>query len=208
MDQEYFNSRYSFDNSRKKVWLAIDEYLQRYVPAGSTVLDVGAGYGDFINQIKAAKKYATDLNPDVAKFCNPDVTFINSGINGINLPAGSINAIFASNLLEHLEKPELDAFFAQAQKLLAPGGRIILIQPNIRYCYRTYWDDFTHVKAFSDVSLKDLVASKGFKIVKVEKRFLPFSFKSILPKSYWLTKFYLSLPWKPMAKQMLIIAEK
>lgn len=208
MDQKYFNSRYTFDIGRKKVWQAICEYLQRYIPETAAVLDLGAGYCDFINQIKSQKKYAADVNPEVVKYCGQDVNFIHSNLASLDLPEKSINAIFASNLLEHLDSNALDAFFTQADKLLSAGGKLILIQPNIRYCYREYWDDFTHVKAYSDVSLKDLLISRGYKIVKVESRFIPFSFKSILPKSYWLTKFYLMLPWRPLAKQMLIIAEK
>ncbi|MDD4902673.1 MAG: class I SAM-dependent methyltransferase [Patescibacteria group bacterium] len=208
MNQKYFNSRYTFDRSRKKVWRAISQYLQRYIPATAEILELGAGYGDLINQIKAQKKYAADINPEVANFCSPEVKFINAPLGRINLADNSLDAILASNLLEHLNAGETDALFDQANRLLKTGGKIILIQPNIRYCCREYWDDFTHVKAYSDVSLKDLLVSRGFKIVKVEKRFLPFSFKSFLPKSYWLTKIYLMLPWRPMAKQMLIIAEK
>jgi SAM-dependent methyltransferase len=208
MDQEYFNSRYTFDIGRKKVWLAICEYLQEYIPATAAVLDLGAGYCDFINQIKAEKKYASDINPEVVKYCAQDVQFVQSNIASLNLPEKSINTIFASNLLEHLDNNALDAFFVQADKLLMPGGKIVLVQPNIRYCYREYWDDFTHVKAYSDVSLKDLLISRGYKIVKVEPKFIPFSFKSLLPKSYWLTKLYLMLPCRPLAKQMLIVAEK
>ncbi|MDD5528283.1 MAG: class I SAM-dependent methyltransferase [Patescibacteria group bacterium] len=207
MDQKYFNSRYTFDRSRKKVWQAIAEYLQPYLAADS-ILELGAGYGDFINQIKAPNKYALDINPQAAGYCGADVKFIHSDLSQISLPNGSIGAIFASNLLEHLNDAKLEILFSEINRVLKPGGKVIFIQPNIRYCCREYWDDFTHVKAFSDISLKDFLVSRGFKIIRVEKRFLPFSFKSIFPKSYRLAKFYLQLLWKPFAKQMLIIAEK
>ncbi len=68
--------------------------------------------------------------------------------------------------------------------------------------------DYTHVKAFSHVSLADFVVSRGFALAAVEKRFLPLTLKSRLPKSYWLTRLYLSLPWRPMAGQMLVVATK
>jgi SAM-dependent methyltransferase len=208
MNDQYFNSRYTFDSSRKKVWQAIAEYLQRFVSADLPVLELGSGYGDFINQIKASKKYALDINPQAAGFCGPDVEFRCSDLKIIDLPAGSIGTVFASNLLEHLDGDKLESLFSEIKRILRPGGKLILIQPNIRYCPREYWDDYTHVKAWSDVSLKDFIAAQGFKISKVEKGFLPFSFKSIFPKSYHLTKFYLQLKWKPFAKQMLVIAEK
>jgi hypothetical protein len=71
---------------------------------------------------------------------------------------------------------------------------------------REYWDDYTHKKAFSHVSLVDFLVANGFKIVRVEKRFIPFSLKSRLPKSYLLTKLYLMLPFRIFAKQMLVVA--
>mgnify|MGYP001180890772 FL=1 len=205
---DYFGSRYVFDAGRARVWRAICEYLQRYIPETATVLDVGAGYCDFINQIKAGKKYAVDIDREAHKHCAEEVQFVHANLADIDLPAESFDTIFASNLLEHLHDNELNVFFSQADKLLVTGGTLILIQPNIRYCYREYWDDFTHVRAFSNVSLSDLLVSRGYKVVKVEPRFLPFSFKSILPKTYWLTKLYLMLPFRPCAKQMLIVGEK
>jgi len=208
MDQDYFNSRYTFDASRKKVWRAIDEYLQKHLKEGGTVLELGAGYCDFINQIGAGKKYALDRHPGVAGYCGPDVEFLHSASGEINCAENSVDTVFASNLLEHLDEKELAVLFTAIDRVLRKNGRLILIQPNIRYCSREYWDDFTHVKAYSHISLADFLSSRGFAVVKVEKKFLPFSFKSVLPRSLLLTRLYLRSPWRPFAKQMLVIAEK
>jgi hypothetical protein len=64
------------------------------------------------------------------------------------------------------------------------------------------------VRAFSHVSLRDFLAWRGYRIVALEKRFMPFSFKSALPKSYWLTKLYLASWWRPRAAQMLAVVER
>ena len=209
MDSEYFQTRYSPDPSRHAVWKAICEYLQRYVPRGSSILEIGPGYCDFINQIQAAKRYAMDANADVSRYCAQNVTFIQGRIpEDLSFEEHSIDVVFASNFLEHLSDERSCALFERLNLLIKDGGKLILIQPNYYYCYRRYWDDFTHVKAFSDVTLTDYVLSKGYKILKLEKKFLPLSFKSPLPKSYWLTKLYLSSIYRPMAKQMLLVAQR
>lgn len=208
MNSNYFNTRYSFDKSRKIVWKAICEYLGREIPQNAVVLELGAGYCDFINQIKAQRKYALDINPQVVEYCNSDVTFIDSSLDKSEIPDKSVDIVFASNLLEHLKDQEANTLLAQINRLLKNKGKVILIQPNYHYCYREYWDDFTHIKAYSHISLCDLLSNKGLKTIRVEKKFLPFSFKSIFPKSYWLTKLYLMSPWRPMAKQMLVVAQK
>jgi SAM-dependent methyltransferase len=208
VDTHYFTARYTYDPGRERVWRAICEYLQPYIPPAAAVLELGAGYCDCINQIRASEKFALDANADVAKYCAPGVTFLHAGAGCLPLDAASIDVIIASNFLEHLHQAELDALFADIDRVLKPRGALILIQPNMFYAYRRYWDDYTHVKAFSHVSLADFLVSRGFTIAALEKRFLPLTMKSALPKSYWLTRAYLSLPWRPLAGQMLVVGTK
>jgi len=209
MNKNYFQSRFTFDRGRKVVWKAICEYLQRFIDEKSTVLELGAGYCDFINQIKAHKKIAMDLNPDVSTYCSKDVLFIHSAANQpINIIEDSVDIVFASNFFEHLTDSESYTLLKEILRILKPDGRLLLVQPNYYYAFREYWDDYTHVKAFSHNSLQDYLYSSGFNIIHVEKRFIPFSFKSKLPKSYLLTKLYLALPYRFFAKQMLIVVQK
>ena len=129
-------------------------------------------------------------------------------VTDIEFEENTFDIVFSSNLFEHLREEELDSLIQKISKILKIKGKLIIIQPNYYYAYKEYWDDFTHRKAFSHVSLSDFLVSKGFKINRLEKKFLPYSFKSIFPKSYFLTKLYLLSFWHPFAKQMLIIAEK
>jgi ubiquinone/menaquinone biosynthesis C-methylase UbiE len=204
----YYQTRLTFDKGRKKVWKAICEYLQNEINPNSVVVDLGSGFCDFINQISASKKYAVDSNPEAMQYCDKDVEFLLSNVMSLNLESDSIDVVFASNLLEHLHDDELQQTFAEIDRVLKKNGKIILIQPNYYYAYREYWDDYTHVKAFTHTSLADFLKSKNYRIDKVVKRFLPFSFHSILPKTYLLTKLYLSFPYHFGAKQMLVIASK
>lgn len=209
MDSQYFETRYSPHPDRNRVWKAICEYLQPFIPPYGTVLEVGPGYCDFINQIQAGVKYAVDVNPDVARLCGPDVQFLQATpIESIDLPPHSVDVVMASNLLEHLSPQQCSNLFDRFDDVLKATGRVIVIQPNYFYSYRRYWDDFTHVRAFSHVSLSDFLVSRGYRLLRVEKRFLPFSFKSFLPKSYWITRLYLASFWRPLAAQMLVIAQR
>jgi len=91
----------------------------------------------------------------------------------------------------------------------ASGRReLLIIQPNFKYCYRNYFDDYTHVQIFTETSLADLLSVSGYRPEKVVARFLPFSLKSGGPKWPWLLHVYLALPWKPLARQMFIVARK
>ena len=121
------------------------------------------------------------------------------------LPSAGVDVLFASNLLEHLDDAELARAMQEFKRVLKPGSRVILLQPNFHYAYREYFDDYTHKKVFTHVSLRDFFEANGFAAIDVFPRFLPFSLKSRLPKSYYLTKLYLLSFIKPMAKQMLLV---
>jgi SAM-dependent methyltransferase len=205
--QQYFDTRLSFDPGRAAVWRALCRHLQAEIGAQSRLLELGPGYGDFINQIGAAKKYAVDMREAPRKLA-AEVSFFQCSALAIPLPEASVDVVFASNFLEHFDDAELGELFGQIRKVLAPGGKLILLQPNYYYAFREYWDDYTHKKAFSHRSIGDFLAAQGFESTRIEPRFLPFSFKSRLPKSYWLTSLYLKLPWRPFARQMLVVAQR
>jgi hypothetical protein len=83
----------------------------------------------------------------------------------------------------------------------------MILQPNYRRAYREYFDDYTHVAAYSHVSLQDFLEAHGFTVVENHAGFLPLTIKSRLPVSPHLIRLYLKLPWKPLAKQMLLRAQ-
>jgi ubiquinone/menaquinone biosynthesis C-methylase UbiE len=207
---EYYETRYTFDNDRAKVWKAIAEYLQQFVKEDAdTVLDLGAGYCDFINNIKAKNKIAVDMNQAASQFCHDNVKFYCASTNNMNvIKTNSIDVLFASNLLEHLDDIELACALKEFNRVLKQGARVILMQPNYRYAFKEYFDDYTHKKIFTHISLCDFLQSHGFEAIKIHPKFLPFSLKSRLPKSYILTKLYLHSFYKPMAKQMLLVFKK
>lgn len=205
----YFHSRYSPNPGRDAVWKAIVAHLASYLPSDGSVLDLGAGYCSFINNVRAKEKHALDIHDAVTTYASPEVrAHIGSCTDLSPFPASSLDVVFASNLLEHLSPQDSDATLREVHRVLKPGGRLLLMQPNFRIAFREYFDDYTHVQIFTDAGLADLLVSLGYVIDKVEPRFMPFSFKSRLPAWGWLARLYLALPVRPFAKQMLLIARR
>jgi len=202
----YYQSRFVHDSGRSQVWQAICEYLNQFISPTAHVLDMGAGYCSFINHIKADEKHALDIFPGFVEFAHPGVQTHVGRCDDLSMFSdGKFDAVFASNLLEHLSREEIVVTMKELRRVLKPLGLFVIIQPNFYYCYREYFDDYTHIQIFTHTSLPDLLSSQGFQIEVVEPRFLPFSFKSRLPKWMWLVRLYLKLPFRPFAKQMLVI---
>src|SRR5258708_14731162 len=90
--------------SRQQMWRVLCKgFFQRFVPDNATVLEVGAGYCEFINTIRAGAKIAVDLNPDTRHYANPDIRVIaTTSTDRSAIASGTIDVPFASNSFEHL----------------------------------------------------------------------------------------------------------
>ena len=205
----YFETRLASTANRAKVWKHVCAYLSRWVPNDADVLELGAGWCDFANNIPAGRVVAMDLDATVKRAAASHVTPVVGDCTDLGtFDDGSFDVVFASNLLEHLERPDSSRLLAEVRRVLRPGGRLLLMQPNFRLNPGRYFDDFTHVAIFTDQSLQDYLVSEGFSIEDVRARFLPLTLKSRGSKLTFLVPWYLRSPIKPLAGQMLVVASQ
>ncbi|WP_375402270.1 class I SAM-dependent methyltransferase [uncultured Sphingomonas sp.] len=208
MSGDYHASRLTEDHRRGAVWRALWRYVFRHrITPDACVLDLGAGYGDFINSVTARRRIAVDSWPGLADHVAPGVEALITPVTDLGAIAdGAVDFAFASNLFEHLERDAFVAALGEIARTLSVGGTLTILQPNYRYAYREYFDDYTHLAVYSHISLPDLLTAHGWDVIEVRPRFLPLTVKSRLPVWPPLIAAYLRSPFKPMGKQMLIVA--
>jgi SAM-dependent methyltransferase len=208
MSQGYHDTRLAFDARRETVWKALWRYHFRHiVPADFCVLDLGCGYGDFINQVEAKRRIALDSWEGFPAHLRPGIEPIVASVTDLGgIEEGSVDFAFASNLFEHLTQADFAAALAALRPKLTARGSLAILQPNWRYAYREYFDDYTHVSIYSHVSLADFLRANGWEVIEVRPRFLPLTVKSRLPVWSPLIGAYLKSPVKPLGKQMLVRA--
>ncbi len=125
--KKLYENRFNEKEIKQKniIWKALcDLFFQKYIKNDSTVLDIGAGYCEFINNIKCNKKYALDLNEDIFYFAHRDVkVFIGKSTNLSFLADKSIDLVFMSNFLEHLRtKEEIKKSLSEIMRVLKIEG--------------------------------------------------------------------------------------
>jgi SAM-dependent methyltransferase len=206
MKKTYHETRFEFDARRELLWATLcKSYFQKLISPDACVLEIGAGYGHFINNIHCKRRIALDSWPGMLEYLKPGIEgIVSSATDLTGVENGSVNFVFASNLFEHLTQAELAVTLKQLHEKLKPGGTLNILQPNFRFAYKEYFDDYTHVTIYSDRSLVDFLVANGFRVLECHPRFLPLTIKSRFPVFPFLIRAYLHLPVKPLGKQMLI----
>ena len=198
---------------RMAVWqILTGNFFQAFVRPGDAVLDLGCGYGEFINQIRCGTRHAMDLNPRSAEFLAKDVRFLQQDCSTRwALPDGSLDVVFTSNFFEHLpDKLALRNTLLEAHRCLKPGGRLIALGPNIKYVQGAYWDFWDHFLCLTEMSLGEALMNNGYRVVRSVPRFLPYSMVSAPRYPLAFVRLYLKLPliWPWWGKQFLVVAER
>jgi len=198
---------------RNDIWkILCDEYFNKFISSQAHVLDVGSGWGEFINNIKAAKKYAMDLNPDAQRRLSGKTHFLNQDCSQEwQIQPESIDVVFTSNFLEHLpDKRHVELTLSQAYRCLKQDGLIICLGPNIKYVAGAYWDFWDHFVPLTELSLCEVLKLNGYSIELNLPRFLPYSMSTGKTPPLILVKAYLKMPflWPLFGKQFLIVGRK
>src|SRR4029450_1987975 len=210
-----YERRFDADEKARKdrVWAVLcRHFFQAYVGPTDTVLDLGAGYCEFINHIVCRRRIAFDLSEDVKNHAGPGVEVVQGvGTDLSVFPDELVDVVFASNFFEHLAtKQDLLRTLAEVSRVLRKSGRILILQPNIRYAGGAYWDFLDPHLPLTERSIVEALVITGLEPIEVCPRFLPFSSKSALPQHPFLVWLYLKIPlvWLMLGRQSWIVAAK
>ena len=214
--KELYEHRFDAQDRQDKagVWKVLcAHFFSRYIQPSDTVLDVGAGYCEFINHVQATRRIAVDANPEIHIFAGEGVEHHSCRADELSFLAdGEVDVAFSSNFFEHLsDKTALVLLVKELHRVLKPGGRLLVMGPNVKYLPGVYWDWYDHHIPLTEKSVEELLQLGGFEIEASHPRFLPPTVKSRLPKWPWLVRAYLllgPLSFPLFGKQFLVVGRK
>jgi SAM-dependent methyltransferase len=172
----------AFENSFRRPDAALLSRFEKYaydfssLPAGRAILDLGCGRGEFLEALRKAgiPGRGVESNAAAVAACRA------SGLDVVegdliefmeSVPGASLGGLFAAQVAEHLPPPVLQALLAQAHRVLASGGLLILETVNPRSVtgfLEVFNRDLTHQKPLHPDTLSFLAAAKGFTDVRIE----------------------------------------
>lgn len=158
------------NQKNREAWL--EETLKK-IPAGSRILDAGAGEQQY-------KRFCSHLNYVAQDFDQYDGEGNSKGlqqgnwtqsnldiisdITAIPKPDASFDAIMCVEVLEHL--PEPIKAIQEFSRLLKPGGYLILTAP---FCSLTHFAPYHFCTGFNRYFYDTHLAANGFKIVELQE---------------------------------------
>ncbi|MBI4389667.1 MAG: methyltransferase domain-containing protein [Nitrospinae bacterium] len=125
------------------------EQMARLVPRGK-ILEVGCAMGSFLQLAQKAGYDVTgiDLSEQAcatARSAAPGGRIVKGYLENVPFEKNSFDAIFLSDLLEHVARPA--PFLQKAVDLLKPGGIVYIVTPNPdHWSRRLFGGDWVHFK--------------------------------------------------------------
>ena len=181
LDLRYVSAAYGYgaDAPQAQTWLRairpLDDLLGGRVcwlpaRASGVLLDVGCGSGAFLARMRGLGWQVAGVEPD------PAAAEAAKRVHGIDVETGlarfgdrRFDAITMHHVIEHLPDPHAEV--ARIAQHLAPGGRLVIVTPNIRSAGRrlfgahwVHWDPPRHLWMFSRPALEQVVTAAGLQV--------------------------------------------
>ena len=152
------------------------DICQRYNVGGGMLLEVGAGYGTFCEEIGKTGFFqriiAVEPTPDLAELCRQrGLEVIEKPVEKLSLEDVKIDVMVSFEVIEHLFSPV--NFVNKCASIINPGGMLIITCPNVKgFDILTLQDvsdsiDPEHLNYFNPVSLSNMISKCNFEIVEV-----------------------------------------
>ncbi|MBT8308543.1 MAG: class I SAM-dependent methyltransferase [Maribacter sp.] len=202
LDKYYSNETYiSHTDSRKtvidKLYQSIKRFslwkkvrlIRKFSPHGKTLLDVGAGTGDFLLKAKNNKWGIEGVEPNFIAKRRAQIKGIELRPDLKGLEGNKYDVITLWHVLEHL--PNLDEQIIHLVSLLTAKGTLVIAVPNFNSYdakkYGKFWAAYDvprHLWHFSKDSIEKIFSEHGMKVIKVKPMIFDSFYVSLLSEKY------------------------
>ena len=142
-------------------YLSVNENVE-----GKKILDIGSGKGNHLVGFSriGLNSFGIDKRDECVSILD-EFTIKECDIESEKFPYedDSFDFVYSKSVLEHVVNG--DNFLAESFRVLKPGGVVVFLTPDWRSQCKYFWDDYTHVKAWTRKSLQDAMIIHGFQNV-------------------------------------------
>ena len=170
-------NEFSWVRLMQKNFKEVSAILKRIYPGGGSLLDIGCGYGYFIELMRDSGWSVCGIDPSskaVWRAKEKGLPVMETTIEEFTIPGDAFDAITAFYVLEHLEDP-----LSVTRKILSflkPGGIFIMRVPHTTPIIRilsafgisnALYDPPFHLYDFSPATIETLLKKAGFSSIRI-----------------------------------------
>ena len=143
----------------RRKWKHFHRYFHR---VEGRILDIGSSHGNFA-QHRPQKVVGIDFDRAALRLAHrrglPGVCGDLDG--GLPFRSHTFAAINCDSVVEHVAAPR--HLLEELHRVLAPGGFVVLVTPDLKRVKLNFWRDYTHRTPFLRESLRQLLLDTGFR---------------------------------------------
>lgn len=141
--------------------------IKNYKLQEGSLLDVGSGKGNHLLGFNRCglDVWGLDCKPEcVEALENFDIRYCDIEKDSFPFEDNSFDIVFSKSVIEHVSNA--DHLFEEIYRVLKKSGIAIIMTPDWNTQCHYFWDDYTHVKAWTRKSLQNIMRIKDFKKVE------------------------------------------
>ncbi|MCB0105976.1 MAG: class I SAM-dependent methyltransferase [Caldilineaceae bacterium] len=169
LEHRYYQYLRNHQYASTDALLAVLRCYLPYFAGFQRVLDIGCGHGEFLQLLteEGHEAVGIDIDPAMVATCRDHGLTAHEGdaIVWLQQQKEPFDAIFSSNVIEHLDAPTVQALIRSAHAALRPGGLLLIGTPNpesLIVQFHEFWRDPTHVRLYSRQLIEFFFADAGF----------------------------------------------
>jgi 2-polyprenyl-3-methyl-5-hydroxy-6-metoxy-1,4-benzoquinol methylase len=138
----------------------------------SRIIDIGSGQGHCLFPLKEqgyTNLYALDIDEfNKNLFSEKEIDFAKVDVENQHIPYEDsyFDVVLSFHLIEHLKDPA--NFLNETYRILSNHGIFILVTPNWRKQYRTFWRDHTHIHPYDKESIARILRCFSFNPLSIK----------------------------------------
>jgi ubiquinone/menaquinone biosynthesis C-methylase UbiE len=131
------------------------------ISVGAKLLEIGVGRPDVLNGFREAGMdvYGCDISKIsqiACKKANIPFKYVNLVIGKLPYKNEVFDVVYSKSVIEHMHDPL--TFVTESFRVLKPGGLLLVLTPDWEANYKTFFDDFTHVRPMTQHSMSLLLS--------------------------------------------------
>ena len=163
----YFRDEFGEDSYPQKLCNYINDKYFKSSSSDQKLLDIGSGKGNHLvgfsrNNIKV---YGIDKRKECLEAVEKKFEIKECDLENESIPYSdnTFDFVYSKSVIEHVRNA--DNFVSESYRVLKPGGIAVFMTPDWGTQYKTFWDDYTHVQAWTRKSLQNCMKMHNFEEV-------------------------------------------